>query len=346
MLLSVCIPSYNRSAVLPSLLDSVLKQEFTDYEVVICEDNSPQRPEIRAIVARYCADYPGRIRYIENQANLGYDGNLRELIGQAAGTYCVFMGNDDLMCPGALAALAGAVARHPNVGVIVRSYAAFDGDPSNIVQTFRYFPEERFLPAGADTIVTAYRRSVVIPGMVIHRETAHRLATAEFDGTLLYQLYLVASILMEMNAVFLPQIVVLYRNGGVPDFGNSEAERGKFVPKEQTVESSIEFMRGMLRIASAVQERRRVAIRQRIVADIANYSYPILALQRYRPVGQFVRYWRSLSKLGFGGYPLFHLYFLALLFFGAKRTEAIILLIKRRLGYTPTLGSIGRGARS
>jgi abequosyltransferase len=345
VLLSVCIPSYNRAAVLPSLLDSVVQQDFTDYEVVICEDNSPQRAQIRALALRYSEAHPGRIRYIENAANLGYDGNLRELIRVAAGTYCVFMGNDDLMCPGALAALAGAVERHSNVGVVVRSYAAFDGDPANIVQTFRYFPEERFLAAGPDAVVTAYRRSVVIPGMVIHREAAQRVATAEFDGTLLYQLYLVASILIDMNAVFLPQVVVLYRNGGVPDFGNSEAERGKFVPKEQTVDSSVQFMRGMLTIAAAVERKRGISILQRIVADIANYSYPILAIQRHRRWRPFVRYWRALSALGFGRYPLFHAYFVALLLLGAKRTEAVIILIKRRLGYTPALGSIAKGGR-
>lgn len=345
MLFSVCIPCYNRSSVLPGLLDSVLSQDFDDYEVVVCEDGSPQRAEIRTVVLRYQSAYPGRIRYVENGENLGYDGNLRELIRQATGTYCVFMGNDDLMCRGALRALAGAVKRHPNVGVVVRSYQSFDGDPGNIVQTFRYFPDERFLASGPDTIVTAYRRSVVIPGMVVHRDAAHRLATAEFDGTLLYQLYLVANILVEMNAVFLPQIVVLYRNGGVPDFGNSEAERGKFVPKDQTIESSVQFMRGMLAIAAVVERKRGVPIRRRIVADIANYSYPILAIQRHRPVRLFVGYWRSLSKLGFGSHALFHLYFVALLLLGARRTEAIIVLIKRRLGYTPALGSIAKGGR-
>jgi glycosyltransferase involved in cell wall biosynthesis len=346
VLLSVCIPSYNRAVVLPSLLDSVLEQEFGDYEVLICEDNSPERAAIRAIALRYSDTYRGRIRYAENERNLGYDGNLRELIRLASGTYCVFMGNDDLMCPGALGALACAVYRHPNVGVVLRSYASFDGARSNIVQTFRYFSEERFFSAGADAIVTAFRRSVVIPGLTVHREAARELATAEFDGTLLYQLYLVANILISMNAVFLPQIVVLYRNGGMPDFGNSDAERGKFVPNHRTIESSVQYMQGMLSIATAVERERGIPIRRRIVQDIANYSYPILAIQRHRPMWLFVRYWLSLSRLGFGRHALFHVYFIALLLFGTKWTEAIIVLIKRRLGYTPALGSISKGERS
>jgi abequosyltransferase len=346
VIISVCIPAFNRASVLPSLLDSILGQTFGDYEVLICEDNSPQREMIRAVARHYQSLHPGRIRYVENEMNLGYDGNLRQLIERAAGDYCLFMGNDDLMCPDTLQVVASALQRHPNIGVLVRSYQSFDGDPQNIVQTFRYFAEERFFPAGPDTIVTAYRRSVVIPGMVIHRNAARRFATSEFDGTLLYQLYVVANVLVEMNALFVPEILVLYRNGGLPDFGNSESERGKFVPQDQTIESSLQFMRGMLDIASAVERSRGVPIYRGVVGDIANYSYPVLAIQRCRSLGCFVSYWRALGKMGFGRYALFHIYFIALLLLGTEKADAVIALIKRRLGYTPALGSIFTGNRT
>jgi glycosyltransferase involved in cell wall biosynthesis len=345
-LFSVCIPAYNRASVLPALLESILTQDFDSFEVIINEDGSPERSAIRGIAERYSASYPGRIRYFENDRNLGFDANLRSLVERSKGEYCVFMGNDDLMCAGALFAVAGAVRRYPQIGVVVRSYASFDGSPDNINQIFRYFPEERFFAAGPDTISTVYRRSVVIPGMVIHRDAAHRYATAEFDGTLLYQLYLVANILVEMNAVFLPQIIVLYRNGGVPDFGNAEAERGKFVPADRTPASSLQFMRGMLDIARAVERSRDVPVYRRIVSDIANYSYPILAVQVSKPLSIFASYWWRLARMGFGRAPLFHLYFISLVLLGAKRSDAVIAMIKRRVGYTPNLGSLFGGKKA
>ena len=343
---SVCIPAYNRAHLLPALLESILDQDFDDFELVINEDASPQRTDIRAVVEQYLAKHPGQITYFENEKNLGYDGNLRSLIERSQGEYCLFMGNDDLMCAGALRTVAEAVKRHPDVGVVVRSYASFDGTPDNINQTFRYFPEERFFPAGSDTISTVYRRSVVIPGMVIHRDAAHWYATAEFDGTLLYQLYLVANILVEMNAVFLPQIIVLYRNGGVPDFGNAEAERGKFVPANRTPASSLQFMQGMLDIARSVELGRGVPVYRRIVSDIANYSYPILAVQASKPLSVFASYWWSLARMGFGRAPLFHLYFISLLLLGAKRSDALIAMIKQRVGHTPNLGALFGGKKA
>lgn len=345
MLISVCIPAYNRAELLAELLECILEQDFEGFELVINEDASPQRNIIRAVVKQYSAKYPSRIRYFENEKTLGYDANLRSLVERSLGEYCLFMGNDDLMCAGALRTVAESVHRHPNVGVVVRSYASFDGTPDKINQMFKYFPDERFFSAGADTISTVYRRSVVIPGMVIHRDSAQQFATTEFDGTLLYQIYLVANILVEMNAVFLPQIIVLYRNGGVPDFGNAESERGKFVPADRTIASSLQFMRGMLDIAASVERKRNVLIYRRIVADIANYSYPILSIQASKPLSAFVSYWWQLGKMGFSRYPLFHLYFMVLLFLGPQSSDALIARIKRQVGHTPNLGAFFGGKK-
>jgi abequosyltransferase len=127
--ISVCIPAYNRSTVLPALLESILTQDFDEFEVVINEDGSPEREQIRKIVESYAAQFPNRIRYFDNESNLGYDANLRSLIERALGEYCLFMGNDDLMCPGALRTISDAISRHPRVGVFLRSFAAFDGAP-------------------------------------------------------------------------------------------------------------------------------------------------------------------------------------------------------------------------
>jgi len=341
--ISVCIPAYNRSALLPALLESILTQDFNEFEVVINEDKSPEREQIYSVVESYAARYPGRIRYFENQNNFGYDANLRSLIERARGEYCLFMGNDDLMCPGSLNIISNVISKHPRIGVFLRSFAAFDGDPSNIVQTFKYFDRELFFPSGAETISTFYKRCVVIPGVVLRREAALEFSSNQFDGTLLYQIYLVANILVQWNGVFSPEIVTWYRNGGIPDFGNSAAEKGRFVPQSRTIESSIGFMKGMLEIAKFVEASRNVKIYNAIIRDLSNYSYPFIAIQADKPIRKFLGYYFELIKLGFGKQFLFHFYFFSILILGANRTENSIAWIKKRIGYTPVIGSVYMG---
>lgn len=342
-LISVCIPAYNRAEVLRPLLESVLTQDFADFEVVVCEDASPERAAIRAVVEALPGAWRARVRYFENPSNLGYDGNLRNVIEKAAGEYCLLMGNDDLMCTGALARVAAGLAAHPGTGVVLRTYASFDGTPDRINQVFRYFEGERIFEPGASTIAAFFRRSVVLPGLVLHRADALQYATADFDGTLLYQLYLVGRILAAKRGLSLPEILTLYRNGGVPYFGNSEAERGKFVPGTITPDASLHFMASMLRIAAAVEERTGLPVYRPIVRDLSNYSYPFISIQAHQPRRVFGRYAWRLGRLGFGRYPLFHLYLLSLLTLGPARVEALIRIIKKRLGRTPLLGDVSQG---
>jgi hypothetical protein len=253
------------------------------------------------------------------------------------------MGNDDLMCSGALAGIADAIKRNAQCGVVVRSYASFEGSSDTYKQVFRYFPQEYVLRAGEQAIATAYRRSVVISGMVVHRDAAYEAATTQFDGTLLYQLYLVGIILAKKSVVFVPQIIALRRDGIPPDFGNSATERGKFVPHDQTPESSIHFMQGMLNIADYVASVTGLSVFSAIRSDLGHYSYPVLSIQAKRPLWVFLRYGLKLAGLGLWRYPLFHIYFIALLLIGPEKVDRVINHIKNKLGYTPRLGT-ARGA--
>lgn len=343
-LISICIPAYNRASLLPALLDSLLQQSFEDFDVVLTEDGSPERGDIAQVAAQYSALHPGKIRYHENAENLGYDGNLRRLVALATGRYVMFMGNDDLLAPGALAAVAAAVQGHANVGVVLRSYASFVDSPELVHQVFRYFDSDRYFPPGEDAVATFFRRSVFISGMVVRREAALACATARFDGSLLYQQHLVGHILKTEAGVYVSQVMSFHRLGGTPDFGASAAERGKFVPREQTPESSVHFMQGMLAIAHSLDKPDGMqTLSKRILADIGNYSYPILSIQAAQPLLVFVRYLAQLARLGFWRTPLFYVYAIGLLVLGRSLCDRFIGSIKRLKGRAPVLGNVYAG---
>jgi glycosyltransferase involved in cell wall biosynthesis len=324
-------------------LDSILNQDFDDFDIVIAEDLSPERPAIAAKAAEYQQRYGDKVKYHENPQTLGYDGNLRRLGALATGDYVLFMGNDDLLAPGALGAVAAAVREREDVGVVLRSYSSFVSNPEQVVQVFRYFGEDRVFPPGPDTVVTFFRRCVFISGMVFKRSSAAALATAKFDGTLLYQQHLAGQILARESGVYLNRILSYHRLGGVPDFGASTAEKGLFVPKQQTPESSVHFMRGMLAIAYSLDELSGAKVGRRILSDIGNYAYPIMSIQADRSFGTFLSYLWQLMKLGFWRVPLFHVYVLGLLVLGRKSCDFLIGQIKKSLGRAPLLGGVYTG---
>jgi abequosyltransferase len=337
-LFSVCIPAYNRAQHLKELLDSVFAQDFRDFEVVICEDLSPEREQIAAIVREYQSRYPEVLRYFENEQNLGYDGNLRNLVRTASGKFCFFMGNDDIMCPGALQNAASIISRYPNLGLILKSYGLFDETPEKVNQEIRWFKEEKEFPAGIPAIRFVFRRSGVLSGYIVHRDAANEAATDKFDGTLYYQMHLTANVLINKTAVCTPQVLVLCRGNGVPEFGNSKKEKGKYIPGSYTPQARLNMIGGALSIVRDLKETQDIDVVEDVIHDYANYFYPYIKDQLDLPLRDYYHLYRGYGRMGFARYPLFHLYFVIGYILGEKRFDALTALVRKRLGRTPRLG--------
>jgi len=338
--ISVCIPAYNRAQLLPPLLDSIFAQDYKNFNVVICEDSSRERTQIAVIVREYAQRYPGTVFYYENQANLGYDANIRNLVEKANGEFCFFMGNDDLMCAGALATVADILTRYDDVGIVLRSYAWFDREPDNINQEVRYFNEERFFSAGPEAIRICFRRSGVISGYVVHRETAVNAATDKFDGTLYYQMHLTANVLAVKNAAITPKVLVLCRGSEPYEFGNSPAEQGKHTPGTITPLTRVTMIAGVLAIVRELRNTKGIDVVDDIMRDYANYFYPYIREQLDLPFSQFIALYRSLGNMGFSRYLMFHLYCLGGYALGTRNCDSVASGVRGFLGRSPQFGDV------
>ena len=334
-LFSVCIPAYNRARHLRTLLDSICEQDFSDYEIVICEDKSREREQIASIAREYQSRYPDMLRYWENDTNLGYDANVRNLVEKASGEFCFFMGNDDVMCKGALTSTADVIARYPNVGMVLKSYAWFDEVPEKVNQEIRWFTEEKEFEAGSPAISFAFRRSGVISGYVIHRDAAFEIATSKFDGTLYYQMYLTANVLTSKAAVCTPKVLVLCRSNEPPDFGNSETEKRTYVPGTYTSQARLSMVRGAISIIRDLKESRGIDVVEPVIRDYANYFYPYIKDQLNLPLGEYFGLYRDFGSMGFNRYPLFHVYFVLGFLLGEKRFDRMTAVIRKYLGRSP-----------
>ncbi len=342
--ISICIPAFNRPTDLVLLLESIRSQNYKNYEIVVSEDNSPQSTEIQRVCEDFSVTHPQiPIYFFRNKKTLGYDENLRSLLHKAHGEYCLFMGDDDLMYEGALARLGMVIEKHPDIGVILRSSIAIDRNSGRIINTFRYFNSDRFFPAGVETIITFFRRSVFISGMTFHRMESIKYDTDRFDGTLLYQLYLAGNILMTMNGYYINDYISVGRSSGTHYFGTAEKEKSRFTPELRLPEHSLNFMKGMFDIAMAIERDRKVPVFGGIVKDIGNYSYPILSIQARRSNKSFAKYAFKLARFGLWKNMLFWLYFAALLLFGPGPCDKLILIIKKTIGHTPLIGRVYNG---
>lgn len=94
-ILSICVPTYKRPALLERALRSVVDQPSSHaprVEIVV-SDNSPQ---LNAHVCQsVLREWPGPTRYLPNPSNIGAIPNFNQSARSASGTYVMFLHDDD-----------------------------------------------------------------------------------------------------------------------------------------------------------------------------------------------------------------------------------------------------------
>lgn len=92
--LSVIIPTFNRAELLQIAIQSVLKQSYQDFELVI--SNGGSTDNTRQVVARY---NDRRLIYVESSHRLTAAENYQQGLNAAKGKYITFLSDDDVYCP-------------------------------------------------------------------------------------------------------------------------------------------------------------------------------------------------------------------------------------------------------
>lgn len=107
---SVIVPTYNRKQLCRAAVESVLGQQFTDFELIVVDDGSTDG------TSEALAHYGNRLRLIR-QENRGQSAARNSAIGVATGEYVVFLDSDDQLFPWTLEILQRTIveAGHPAV---------------------------------------------------------------------------------------------------------------------------------------------------------------------------------------------------------------------------------------
>jgi hypothetical protein len=110
-LISVLIPSFNYARYLPTAIESVLRQDFRDFELLISDDGS--NDESVEVIRGYAARDP-RIRYHFHSPNLGIPHHWNWCLEAARGEFIKFLFADDCFTfRHSLGRMVESLERHP-----------------------------------------------------------------------------------------------------------------------------------------------------------------------------------------------------------------------------------------
>ncbi len=340
-LISICIPTYNRPVQLRRMLESIDTTKVNDVDIVISENCSPKQAETRAVVEEFKKSCPYEVHYFENERNLGYDKNIRACIARATGRFCVFFSDDDMAMPGALDEYIEFVRKHSDCGYILRSYRGYTCADESQWQDFRYYNSDREFPAGRDTAIELFNKSVFLSGFTIRQEYAKNYVTDELDGSLLYQMYLLLHICRKYPSAYTRIMVskCVPTGNDVHYFGTGDGEEGYKDASEMTGENTLNFIRWYIKFFNYVEGEFKDGTGNALLLDFSNMIYPVMATQlRTNPNRKaFIVFCGELFDAGIIRTSKCNAYYYGLMVFGVRVCDWLVGAIKKVLGRRPNL---------
>jgi abequosyltransferase len=188
-LLTIAIPTWNRSAYLAMTLEQLRKElgtvEKDSVETIISDncstDDTPQ------IVQKYISTAKS-VRFVRNVENIGSDSNLAQCFNLASGKYVLILGDDDLLFDGTLAPLC-SLLRTGKYGVVcLRPYGYerdFRGEYPGGRRKLREFND------GGNFLAAIGPYMTLISSCVINKRLLPNIDAREYCGGNLVQVHLV-----------------------------------------------------------------------------------------------------------------------------------------------------------
>jgi len=122
---SVCIPTYKAPEFFRRVIESVIFQEYSDFEVVVTDDS----PDDCVSDVLAGIDFHVPLIYEKNSEKLGAPGNWNRALGMATGEYIKILHHDDwLLTPHSLKQFVDMMETHPRAGMGFSSAEAYGQD--------------------------------------------------------------------------------------------------------------------------------------------------------------------------------------------------------------------------
>jgi len=122
-LVTLAVPTLNRTTYLRQALESVLAQDYPNLDILISDNGSSNdTPEF----ARSIVNGDPRVRFRRNDATVPIDDHFNQLVQEVRGDYFLVVCDDDAIAPTFVSEAMGVATRHPDINVVVSVNVTMD----------------------------------------------------------------------------------------------------------------------------------------------------------------------------------------------------------------------------
>jgi glycosyltransferase involved in cell wall biosynthesis len=140
-LVSVAVVTYNQRPFLAECLDSILAQDYPQIEIVVADDGSTDGTA--DLLRQYERDHPGKFVVCLSPENRGVTPNHNVALGACSGDYIAWIGGDDMMLPGKIAAQVAHMEANPACKICYHDIELFESESGRTLQRWSEFDRQR-----------------------------------------------------------------------------------------------------------------------------------------------------------------------------------------------------------
>ena len=305
---SIGVTTYNRQELLKQTLLSIIKQTFSDFEVIVGNDYIQE-----SLSAELFGIQDSRIRFVNYPQNLKEVGNMNALLRMGRGRYFTWMADDDLYAPNFLEVVHAALSKFDFPPCTFTSYGLIHG--ANFLDIVKTYPGQEQLFTGSQFLRMYLKGNLKIIGPygVFDTECLRRIGGIESLSNAPIGLYgeymlLVRSGLLE-KIVYVDAPLVLYRvHEGAWGCTNTDVDQYKRAGENLVRESIKVFTRPELRddfyqnLSSILELSSNIFVGKLAARDGHLDGHEVMAhllslKRQFSPLKGSVLYWLALASL-------------------------------------------------
>lgn len=177
---SVIMSVYNAEQTLREAIDSILKQTYTNWEFVICDDCSNDGSY--AIMQEYEVKYPGKFILLHNAENKRLSHSLNRCLKSASGELIARMDADDISVESRFEKQVDYLLSHPESMVVGTTMRRFDSNGLHDVVKIPEYPDKNLLKKGVPFChATIMMRKAAYDAVNGYKESNMTIRSQDYD---------------------------------------------------------------------------------------------------------------------------------------------------------------------
>jgi len=288
-----------------------------DVEIIVSEDCSPKKIEIRSLVEKIAQTSQFVIKFNSNEINIGYDRNIKKLIDMASGEYILFITDDDKFSQGALDKLIRQLKKNSPAFLLT----PFRHVKSGLVQ--RKYSNSHHIAGGLKSVNKYLFDNILVSGLVFKRSLIPAYEETKLDKLIYTQVYIFCVIALRNEGGYLDVELIECIEDGENAYGKSSSNLNEDLADRSRPISNLEFNKGLIRIVRMFDDDYNTSVHKMFSQEYSFRSWTGLSESKRISQNEMRNYFEKLIALDVKYNICPYLYFGVLTLFGYPFSQII-----------------------